>query len=306
MGLACSRCARRWNGGWREGRSIVQQDTTGGGAAAAAAAEHAAAAAAGSMCRSRTRTTAADPSAPGACGGRCGCCSRNSPCRCNSCKGGGREAREGWGSGRDGTGAFAARRRPTHADGAWNWWWLRLLLRHGARPLVSLAIRYFPDVAGRGRITVPLHPHATQPPSPPNIALPAPAASPTPASAAMIQQPRVPPTGQRQAIEVHIKWREVLDYKRELLRMFSLGTGLPVDKLDAVRGQEEGGGEGGGGGGRGGGGGGREGGREGGGSAGAHWAGKRWAEAAGERPRREWGWAGRRRQGRAGGKGWEA
>ncbi|EFJ48165.1 hypothetical protein VOLCADRAFT_74777 [Volvox carteri f. nagariensis] len=54
-----------------------------------------------------------------------------------------------------------------------------------------------------------------------------------PHSLAMIQQPRVPPTGQRQAIEVHIKWREVLDYKRELLRMMSIGTGLPVDKLDA-------------------------------------------------------------------------
>ncbi|KAG2496818.1 hypothetical protein HYH03_005224 [Edaphochlamys debaryana] len=54
-----------------------------------------------------------------------------------------------------------------------------------------------------------------------------------PHSLAMIQQPRVPPTGQRQAIEVHIKWREVLDYKRELLRMLSVGTGLPVTKLDA-------------------------------------------------------------------------
>ncbi|GLC52457.1 hypothetical protein PLESTB_000631200 [Pleodorina starrii] len=53
-----------------------------------------------------------------------------------------------------------------------------------------------------------------------------------PHSLAMIQQPRVPPTGQRQAIEVHIKWREVLDYKRELLRMMSIGTGLPVEKLD--------------------------------------------------------------------------
>ena len=52
----------------------------------------------------------------------------------------------------------------------------------------------------------------------------------------MIQQPRVPPTGQRQAIEVHIKWREVLDYKRELLRMLSIGTGWGVDKLDAVSG----------------------------------------------------------------------
>jgi ATP-dependent protease ClpP protease subunit len=49
----------------------------------------------------------------------------------------------------------------------------------------------------------------------------------------MLQQPRVPPTGQRQAVEVHIKWREVLDYKRELLRCLSLATGWGVDKLDA-------------------------------------------------------------------------
>jgi hypothetical protein len=49
----------------------------------------------------------------------------------------------------------------------------------------------------------------------------------------MLQQPRVPPTGQRQAIEVHIKWREVLDFKRELLRMLSIGTGWDVHKLDA-------------------------------------------------------------------------
>jgi len=49
----------------------------------------------------------------------------------------------------------------------------------------------------------------------------------------MLQQPRVPPTGQRQAVEVHIKWREVLDYKRELLRCLSLVTGWGVDKLDA-------------------------------------------------------------------------
>lgn len=53
-----------------------------------------------------------------------------------------------------------------------------------------------------------------------------------PHSLAMIQQPRVPPTGQRQAVEVHIKWREVLDFKRELLRMLSIGTGWDVEKLD--------------------------------------------------------------------------
>lgn len=52
------------------------------------------------------------------------------------------------------------------------------------------------------------------------------------AAAAMLQQPRVPPTGQRQAVEVHIKWREVLDYKRELLRCLSIATGWGVDKLD--------------------------------------------------------------------------
>lgn len=52
----------------------------------------------------------------------------------------------------------------------------------------------------------------------------------------MLQQPRVPPTGQRQAVEVHIKWREVLDYKRELLRLLSVGTGWSVDKLDYVSG----------------------------------------------------------------------
>ncbi len=54
-----------------------------------------------------------------------------------------------------------------------------------------------------------------------------------PAFTAMLQQPRVPPTGQRQAIEVHIKWREVLDYKRDYLRLLSIATGWEVDKLDA-------------------------------------------------------------------------
>lgn len=33
---------------------------------------------------------------------------------------------------------------------------------------------------------------------------------------------------------MHIKWREILDYKRELLRMLSIGTGWNVEKLDAV------------------------------------------------------------------------
>jgi hypothetical protein len=54
-----------------------------------------------------------------------------------------------------------------------------------------------------------------------------------PHSLAMLQQPRAPPTGARQAIEVAIKWREVLGFKRELLRALSLATGWPVEKLDA-------------------------------------------------------------------------
>lgn len=37
-------------------------------------------------------------------------------------------------------------------------------------------------------------------------------------------------------LQVHIKWKEVLDYKRELLRMLSIGTGWNVEKLDQVGG----------------------------------------------------------------------
>jgi hypothetical protein len=50
----------------------------------------------------------------------------------------------------------------------------------------------------------------------------------------MLQQPRQPPTGQRQAIELHVKWREVLGFKQDLLRSLSMGTGWSVEKLDKV------------------------------------------------------------------------
>lgn len=52
--------------------------------------------------------------------------------------------------------------------------------------------------------------------------------------AAMLQQPRVPATGQRQAIEIHIKWREVLAQKRIMLKILSRHTGHSMRKLDAV------------------------------------------------------------------------
>jgi ATP-dependent Clp endopeptidase proteolytic subunit ClpP len=51
---------------------------------------------------------------------------------------------------------------------------------------------------------------------------------------AMLHQPRVPPTGQRQAIEIQIKWREVLAQKQNMLTILSRTTGHSADKLDKV------------------------------------------------------------------------
>ena len=51
---------------------------------------------------------------------------------------------------------------------------------------------------------------------------------------AMLHQPRVPSTGQRQAVEVHIKWKEVLNQKQAMLNILSETTGHSVDKLDKV------------------------------------------------------------------------
>lgn len=49
---------------------------------------------------------------------------------------------------------------------------------------------------------------------------------------AMLHQPRVPPTGQRQAIEIQIKWREVLAQKQNMLNILSRTTGHSAEKLD--------------------------------------------------------------------------
>jgi len=49
---------------------------------------------------------------------------------------------------------------------------------------------------------------------------------------AMLHQPRVPPTGQRQAIEIAIKWREVLAQKQAFLNILSKTTGHSIEKLD--------------------------------------------------------------------------
>lgn len=53
-----------------------------------------------------------------------------------------------------------------------------------------------------------------------------------PHATAMLQQPRVPSTGQRQAIEIYIKWQETLRMKKTYLDILSRTTGHSLDKLD--------------------------------------------------------------------------
>merc|ERR1719183_1113172 len=57
---------------------------------------------------------------------------------------------------------------------------------------------------------------------------------------AMLHQPRCPPTGARQAIEVDIKWKEVLAQKNNMLEIMSRTTGHDTKKLeeDMARHQE--------------------------------------------------------------------
>lgn len=52
--------------------------------------------------------------------------------------------------------------------------------------------------------------------------------------AAMLHQPRVPPTGQRQAVEIAIKWKEVLAQKTAFLKILERTTGHSTEKLDKV------------------------------------------------------------------------
>eukprot|EP00958_Prasinococcus_capsulatus_P019693 scaffold2459_cov430-Prasinococcus_capsulatus_cf.AAC.2 len=53
-----------------------------------------------------------------------------------------------------------------------------------------------------------------------------------PHATAMLQQPRMPSSGQQQATEIEIKWKEVLANKKIALEILSEHTGQPVDKLD--------------------------------------------------------------------------
>ncbi|CAL52171.2 Clp protease proteolytic subunit /Translocation-enhancing protein TepA [Ostreococcus tauri] len=54
----------------------------------------------------------------------------------------------------------------------------------------------------------------------------------TPHATAMLHQPRVPSTGERQATELNIKWHETLAQKKTLLNVLSKTTGHSVEKLD--------------------------------------------------------------------------
>ena len=56
----------------------------------------------------------------------------------------------------------------------------------------------------------------------------------TPHATAMLHQPRVPSTGERQAIELIIKWLETLAQKKAMLGILSQTTGHDVGKLDKV------------------------------------------------------------------------
>ena len=54
----------------------------------------------------------------------------------------------------------------------------------------------------------------------------------TPHATAMLHQPRVPSTGQRQAIELHIKWKEVAEQKKSLVDILASTTGHSHEKID--------------------------------------------------------------------------
>jgi len=54
----------------------------------------------------------------------------------------------------------------------------------------------------------------------------------TPHATAMLHQPKVPSTGQRQTTELHIKWKEVLDQKKSMLKILAETTGQTAEKID--------------------------------------------------------------------------
>ena len=56
----------------------------------------------------------------------------------------------------------------------------------------------------------------------------------TPHATAMLHQPKIPSTGERQATEVQIKWKEVKAQKEVLVGILSETTGRSVSKVEQV------------------------------------------------------------------------
>jgi len=57
----------------------------------------------------------------------------------------------------------------------------------------------------------------------------------TPHATAMLHQPKIPSTGERQATEVQIKWKEVKAQKGVSINILSETTGHSISKLEKVK-----------------------------------------------------------------------
>tara|TARA_B100001996_G_scaffold128630_1_gene97666 strand:+ start:906 stop:1142 length:237 start_codon:yes stop_codon:yes gene_type:complete len=57
----------------------------------------------------------------------------------------------------------------------------------------------------------------------------------TPHATAMLHQPKIPSTGERQATELQIKWKEVKAQKQAMVDILTMTTGYPAEKIEKVR-----------------------------------------------------------------------
>ena len=57
----------------------------------------------------------------------------------------------------------------------------------------------------------------------------------TPHATAMLHQPKIPSTGERQATELQIKWKEVKAQKQAMVDILPMTTGNPAEKIEKVR-----------------------------------------------------------------------
>lgn len=57
----------------------------------------------------------------------------------------------------------------------------------------------------------------------------------TPHATAMLHQPKIPSTGERQATELQIKWKEVKAQKQAMINILTTTTGNPAEKIEKVR-----------------------------------------------------------------------